>query len=309
MASHPVPTKKPSSNIMSPTHHNIFAPTANDTEPVKTQTKKPSTSPDSIHNLFGPVDSVGNAAANESPAPSGKSYDDQTTSPSLSTTQPVLSPKGNIPSHVPSMMEPSASPFVQQLFGSGNVDYSTTTPTPTVVDNNDAGADMDSPTPTTVKPSSSFITPPTNKEASFTITVSLSANTSSSLVPSSTPSESSSSLDSSAPSFTTAPTESKQSNLLAEANVNDKFQGLASILVILACAMVVLGTLFTVSRTMKKDEQGQPILAASNSVDDVAYIGEVVEEGGDGSSERHLQLVTGENMSADSLPFDECDVE
>ena len=50
-------------------------------------------------------------------------------------------------------------------------------------------------------------------------------------------------------------------------------------------------------------------MAASNSVDDSAYIGEVVEEGGDGSSERHLQLVTGENMSADSLPFDECDVE
>lgn len=214
----------------------------------------------------------------------------------------MLSPKGNIPSHVPSMMEPSASPFVQQLFGSGNVDYSTATPTPTVVDKNDAGADMDSPTPTTVKPSSSFITPPTNKEASFTITVSLSANASSSLVPSSTPSESSS-LDSS------APTESKQSNLLAEANANDKFQGLASILVILACAMVVLGTLFTVSRTMKKDEQGQPVVAASNSVDDIAYIGEVVEEGGGDDSERHLQLVTGENMSADSLPFDECDVE
>ncbi len=306
-ASHPVPTKKPSSNIMSPTHHNIFAPTANDTEPVKTQTKKPSTSPGSIHHLFGPVDNDGNAAANESPAPSGKSYDDQTTSPSsLSTTQPVLSNKANIPSSVPSMMESSASPFVQQLFGSGNVDYSTTTPTPTVVDNNDAGADnMDSPTPTTtVKPSSSFITPPTNKEASFTITVSLSANASSSLVPSSTPSESSSLDSTSAP-----PTESKQSNLLAEANANDKFQGLASILVILACAMVVLGTLFTVSRTMKKDEQGQPVEAASNSVDDIAYIGEVVEEGGGDDSERHLQLVTGENMSADSLPFDECDVE
>jgi hypothetical protein len=307
-ASHPVP--KPSSHIMSPTHHNIFAPTANDTEPVKTQTKKPSTSPGSIHNLFGPVDSGGNDAANESPAPSGKSYDDETTSPStLSTTQPVLSNKANIPSSVPSMMEPSASPFVQQLFGSGNVDYSTTTPTPTVVDHGNAGADMDSPTPTTVKPSSSFITPPTNKEASFTTTVSLFANASSSLAPSSTPSESSS-LDSSAPSFSSAPTESKQSNLLAEANANDKFQGLASILVILACVMVVLGTLFTVSRTMKKDEQGQPVMAASNShVDDIAYIGEVVEEGGGNDSERHLQLVTGENMSADSLPFDECDVE
>jgi hypothetical protein len=173
----------------------------------------------------------------------------QTTSPSsLSTTQPVLSPKGNIPSHVPSTMEPSASPFVQQLFGSGNVDYSTTTPTPTptMVDHDSAEAVVDSPTLTTVKPSSSIITPPTNKEASFTITVSLSTNASSSLVPSSTPSESSS-LD---------PTESKQSNLLAEANANDKFQGLASILIILACAMVVLGTLFTVSRTMKKDEQG-----------------------------------------------------
>jgi len=72
--------------------------------------------------------------------------------------------------------------------------------------------------------------------------------------------------------------------------------------------MVVLGTLFTVSRSMKKDEQGQPIVAASNSVDS-AYIGEVVEEGGGDDSEPHLQLVTGENMSADSLPFDECDVE
>ncbi len=59
---------------------------------------------------------------------------------------------------------------------------------------------------------------------------------------------------------------------------------------------------------MKKDEQGQPV-AASNSVDDIAYIGEVVEEGGGDDSERHLQLVTGEKMSADSLPFDECDVE
>lgn len=95
--------------------------------------------------------------------------------------------------------------------------------------------------------------------------------------------------------------------MLAEANANNKFQGLASILVILACTMVVLGTLFTVSRTMKKDEQGQTVVAASNSVDS-AYIGEVVEGGGD-DLEPHLQLVTGENMSADSLPFDECDVE
>ena len=73
--------------------------------------------------------------------------------------------------------------------------------------------------------------------------------------------------------------------------------------------MIVLGTLFTVSRTIKKDEQGQPVVAASNSVDDSAYIGEVVEEGGGDDSEPHLQLVTGESMSADSLPFDECDVE
>ena len=67
-------------------------------------------------------------------------------------------------------------------------------------------------------------------------------------------------------------------------------------MVILACAMAIMGTLFGVFKVMKKDEESvldeygaQLAGAAAFDADD---IGEVNIEGGGGGVDSHLQLVT-----------------
>eukprot|EP00985_Skeletonema_marinoi_P014581 scaffold7404_cov155-Skeletonema_marinoi.AAC.2 len=193
-------------------------------------------------------------------------------------------------------MDPSASPVVEGLFGGPSVQDSSTV-TPTLPTEEDTGMDTDGPT---LKPSSSFtiITPPTNNEASFSFTVTLSSKTS--FIPSSTPTESftpSIYSSTSTPPSSDAPTASKELNLLNPiAQEQDKFQGAASLMVILACAMAIMGTLFGVHKVMKKDEESvldeygaQLAGAAAFDADD---IGEVNVEGGGGGVDSHLQLVT-----------------
>jgi hypothetical protein len=300
-----------------PSHHAIFSPYVNDTAPVMTETMKPSPSP--IHNLFTPNDGAdgGHASNDDSSAPSTTQHDSTTSPAPSSTTPPSGSPYTNIPSVVSSVMDPSASPVGQGHFGSNDTvpstEDSTTTndtttdttasPTPTTTEDSHIISTSNAPT---LKPSSSSNTTPSpTSKASFSFTVILSSQTS--FIPSYSPSESYTPSSSSNPSFSSshgstfsnAPTTSKQLNLLNPLSQDDedKVQVLASIMVILACAMAILGTLYGVFRTMTKDEESvldvygaQLAGAADFDADDI--IGNVnVMEGG-GGMDSHLQLVT-----------------
>mmetsp|Transcript_22318 Transcript_22318/g.28617 ORF Transcript_22318/g.28617 Transcript_22318/m.28617 type:complete len:398 (-) Transcript_22318:786-1979(-) len=286
-----------------PTHrpslHPIISPHVHD---IDTETKQPSNSPIGFHNLFTPSDDDEHHVDSSFAPSTTTSYDHISPAPS-STIQPSYSPPPP-PSNMPSVassfvMDPSASPVVEGLFGRPSVQDSSTV-TPTLPTEEDTGKDTDGPT---LKPSPSSspsitITPPTNNEASFSFTVTLSSKTS--FIPSSTPTESftpSSYSSTSTPPSSDAPTASKELNLLNPiAQEQDKFQGAASLMVILACAMAIMGTLFGVFKVMKKDEESvldeygaQLAGAAAFDADD---IGEVNVEGGGGGVDSHLQLVT-----------------
>lgn len=264
-----------------PYHDDILSPHGHDVE------TEPSSSPMTGHNLFTPSVVDHHHVDTSSFAPSTKDEVATTASPAPSSTiQSSTSPPTNMPSIEPFIMGPTVPPVVEGLFGPSVQEESFITAAPTLSDEDDTGMDWPSFTPS----SSPFVTAPTSSnEGSFSITVALSSKTS--FAPSSTPSS---------PTSTAAPTTSKELNLLdpsaQETQSAQQLQGAASLMVIFACALAIMGTLFGVFKVMKKDEDrvldeyGAQLAGAAAF--DADEIGEVNVEGGDGGVDSHLQLVT-----------------
>eukprot|EP00574_Skeletonema_japonicum_P007149 CAMPEP_0201730242 /NCGR_PEP_ID=MMETSP0593-20130828/21502_1 /ASSEMBLY_ACC=CAM_ASM_000672 /TAXON_ID=267983 /ORGANISM="Skeletonema japonicum, Strain CCMP2506" /LENGTH=415 /DNA_ID=CAMNT_0048222737 /DNA_START=28 /DNA_END=1275 /DNA_ORIENTATION=- len=301
------------SPVASPHVHDII-----DTEIME----HPSYSPTIVqhYNLFTPSSSIvdDDHLVESSFAPTTLYNDPTVASPAPSST---IQPNDTaVPSVASFLMDDSSMPpVIDGLFGpiptTGGED-SFTTVIPTTLSNEQDTGMMDWPT---LQPSSSSFSsspsligttpsPTTNNEVSFFVTVTLSSDdNTTSIIPSSTPTSIpiTSTPPSSSSSSSNAPTLLKELNLLnpntqdqQDTNNNNLFQGAASLMVILACAMVIMGTLYGLFTIMKKDEENVLDEYGAQLAGAVAFdaddIGEVVnvEEGGGGGVDSHLQLVT-----------------
>ena len=228
---------------------------------------EPSSSPMTGHNLFTP--SVENHHDVDASSFSPSTADNAATaSPAPSfTIEASSSPSTNVPSIV-SFMSPTVPPVNEGLFGPSVVQEEESSIAPTLSNEDDTGVDTEG--------------------SPFSITVTLSTGTS--LIPSSTPSSS--------PSlFSDAPTTSKDLNLLNQEQSSSLEGAVASLMVIFACALAIMGTLFGVFKVMKReeanvlDEYGAQLAgAAAFDADEIGEVNEV--EGGGGDVDSHLQLVT-----------------